>query len=67
MPKILAAHGSAAKDLIRLGFLLHHSDHEADDRREPQEVLRIVYLRDREGAEGGGFYPEGMNGKIRTS
>jgi hypothetical protein len=53
--------------LIRLGFLLHHSDHEADDRREPQEVLRIVYLRDRECAEGGGFYQEGMNGKIRTS
>ncbi len=35
--------------------------------RTPQEVLRIVYLTDREGAEGGGFYPKGMNGKIRTS
>ncbi|ACP23604.1 dessication-related protein pcc13-62 precursor (plasmid) [Sinorhizobium fredii NGR234] len=32
--------------------------------RTPQEVLRIVYLTDQEGATKGGFYPNGMNGKI---
>jgi len=36
-------------------------------RRTPQEVLRIVYLSDKEGAAGGGFYPEGMNGTIKTA
>jgi hypothetical protein len=33
--------------------------------RTPQEVLRIVYLTDKEGATSGGFYPKGMNGKIK--
>lgn len=35
--------------------------------RTPQEVLRIVYLTDKDGAQGGGFYPEGIKGKIRTT
>jgi len=36
-------------------------------RRTPQEVLRIVYLTDKAGATSGGFYPEGMNGTIKST
>jgi hypothetical protein len=36
-------------------------------RRTPQEVLRIVYLTDKLGADRGGFYPKGMNGTIRST
>lgn len=35
--------------------------------RTPQQVLRIVYLTDRSGVSGGGIYPNGMNGKLRTT
>ncbi|NRP72588.1 hypothetical protein ILFOPFJJ_03486 [Ensifer psoraleae] len=35
--------------------------------RTPQEVLRIVYLTDQEGATKGGFYPNGMNGMINST
>ncbi|WEX76138.1 ferritin-like domain-containing protein [Sinorhizobium numidicum] len=35
--------------------------------RTPQEVLRIVYLTDQEGASKGGFYPNGMNGTIKST
>jgi len=35
--------------------------------RTPQEVLRIVYLTDKDGTESGGFYPNGMNGKIKST
>jgi hypothetical protein len=35
--------------------------------RTPQEVLRIVYLTDQKGASKGGFYPNGMNGTIKTT
>lgn len=35
--------------------------------RTPQEVLRIVYISDKEGASKGGFYPNGMNGKIKST
>jgi Ferritin-like domain len=36
-------------------------------RRTPQEVLRIVYLTDKAGASSGGFYPKGMNGKLKST
>jgi Ferritin-like domain len=36
-------------------------------RRTPQEVLHIVYLTERSGASSGGFYPNGMNGKLKTT
>ena len=36
-------------------------------RRTPQEVLRIVYLTDKDGVESGGFYPQGMNGKVKST
>ena len=36
-------------------------------RRTPQEVLHIVYLTDKEGVSQGGFYPNGMNGALRTT
>jgi hypothetical protein len=36
-------------------------------RRTPQEVLRIVYLTDKAGADSGGFYPKGMNGTIKST
>lgn len=36
-------------------------------RRTPQEVLRIVYLSDKDGTSSGGFYPEGMNGAIKST
>jgi rubrerythrin len=36
-------------------------------RRTPQEVLRIVYLTDKDGVTSGGFYPEGMNGAIKST
>ena len=29
--------------------------------------VRIVYLTDRAGVSGGGIFPNGMNGKIRTT
>jgi hypothetical protein len=35
--------------------------------RTPQEVLRIVYLTDQEGVSSGGFYPNGMNGELKTT
>jgi hypothetical protein len=35
--------------------------------RTPQQVLRIVYLTDRSGVSGGGIFPNGMNGRIRTT
>jgi hypothetical protein len=36
-------------------------------RRTPQEVLRIVYLTEQAGVAKGGFYPEGMNGNLRST
>ena len=36
-------------------------------RRTPQEVLRIVYLTDKQGVSKGGFYPNGMNGALKTT
>jgi hypothetical protein len=35
--------------------------------RTPQQVLRIVYLTDKAGVSGGGIFPDGMNGKLRTT
>ncbi|OBQ95998.1 ferritin-like domain-containing protein [Mesorhizobium sp. AA23] len=35
--------------------------------RTPQEVLRIVYLTDQSGVSKGGFYPNGMNGTLRST
>ncbi|WP_352821941.1 ferritin-like domain-containing protein [Mesorhizobium sp. M0203] len=35
--------------------------------RTPQQVLRIVYLTDRAGVSKGGFYPEGMNGTLKST
>lgn len=35
--------------------------------RTPQQVLRIVYLADRAGVTGGGLFPNGMNGALRTT
>ncbi|MER9075540.1 ferritin-like domain-containing protein [Mesorhizobium sp. M0904] len=35
--------------------------------RTPQEVLRIVYLTDQKGVSKGGFYPNGMNGTLKST
>jgi Ferritin-like domain len=35
--------------------------------RTPQQVLRIVYLTDQDGVGQGGFYPNGMNGNLKTT
>ena len=35
--------------------------------RTPQQVLRIVYLTDKTGVTGGGIFPDGMNGAIRST
>lgn len=35
--------------------------------RTPQQVLRIVYLSDQDGVSQGGFYPNGMNGNLKTT
>jgi hypothetical protein len=35
--------------------------------RTPQQVLRIVYLTDKDGVDGGGFYPKGMNGTLQIT
>jgi len=35
--------------------------------RTPQEVLRIVYLTDQAGVSKGGFYPDGMNGTLKST
>jgi len=36
-------------------------------RRTPQEVLRIVYLTDKPGVSQGGFYPNGINGNVKST
>src|SRR5688500_1415238 len=36
-------------------------------KRTPQQVLRIVYLSDKPGVSGGGLFPRGMNGNLRTT
>jgi Ferritin-like domain len=36
-------------------------------RRTPQEVLHIVYLTEQSGVGKGGFYPNGMNGTLKTT
>jgi hypothetical protein len=36
-------------------------------RRTPQEVLHIVYLTDKKGVSKGGFYPNGMNGALKST
>ncbi|WP_244551220.1 ferritin-like domain-containing protein [Bradyrhizobium sp. Rc2d] len=36
-------------------------------RRTPQEVLHIVYLTEKQGVSKGGFYPNGMNGVLRST
>jgi hypothetical protein len=36
-------------------------------RRTPQEVLHIVYLTGQQGVSKGGFYPNGMNGTLKTT
>jgi hypothetical protein len=36
-------------------------------RRTPQEVLHIVYLTEQSGASKGGFYPNGMNGTLKST
>jgi hypothetical protein len=35
--------------------------------RTPQAVLRIVYLTEKAGVSKGGFYPNGMNGELKTT
>jgi hypothetical protein len=35
--------------------------------RTPQQVLRIVYLADKPGVSGGGLFPKGMNGTLRST
>jgi hypothetical protein len=35
--------------------------------RTPQEVLHIVYLTDKAGVSKGGFYPNGMNGALKST
>ena len=35
--------------------------------RTPQQVLRIVYLTSQSGVNGGGLFPNGMNGRLRTT
>src|SRR5688572_2030775 len=35
--------------------------------RTPQQVLRIVYLTDKAGVSGGGLFPKGMNGTLRST
>jgi hypothetical protein len=36
-------------------------------RRTPQQVLHIVYLTEQTGVSKGGFYPNGMNGALKTT
>lgn len=36
-------------------------------RRTPQEVLHIVYLTEKQGVSKGGFYPNGMNGVLKST
>jgi hypothetical protein len=36
-------------------------------RRTPQEVLHIVYVTEQAGATSGGFYPNGMNGTLKST
>jgi hypothetical protein len=35
--------------------------------RTPQQVLNILYLTPEAGVAGGGFFPNGANGAIRTT
>ena len=35
--------------------------------RLPQQVLNIVYLTPERGVSAGGFFPQGVNGTLRTT
>ena len=35
--------------------------------RTPQQVLRIVYLSDKAGVAGGGLFPKGLNGTLKST
>jgi hypothetical protein len=35
--------------------------------RTPQQVLRIVYLTDKAGVSGGGLFPKGLNGTLKST
>jgi hypothetical protein len=50
----------------RANFVPSDADAKAFSRT-PQQVLRIVYLTDKAGVSGGGIFPDGMNGAIRTT
>lgn len=50
----------------RANFVPSDSDAKAFSRT-PQQVLRIVYLTDQTGVSGGGLFPNGMNGTLRTT
>jgi len=50
----------------RVNFVPSDADAKAFSRT-PQQVLRIVYLTDRPGVSGGGLFPNGMNGTLRTT
>ncbi|HJU41329.1 MAG TPA: hypothetical protein VJ691_00890 [Vicinamibacterales bacterium] len=36
-------------------------------KRTPQQVPRMVYLNEKPGVSGGGLFPKGMNGNLRTT
>ncbi len=50
----------------RANIVPSNSDGQAFSRT-PQQVLRIVYLTDQSGVSGGGLFPDGMNGALRTT
>jgi ferritin-like protein len=50
----------------RANFVPSDADAKAFSRT-PQQVLRIVYLTDQSGVSGGGLFPKGMNGTLRTT
>jgi hypothetical protein len=55
---------------IRVGGKANIVPSDADGKaftRTPQQALRIVYLTDKSGVSGGGIFPKGMNGTLRTT
>ena len=63
-------HFSPTSRLVRAGALIAFASAApqiASAEIHDYMVLRLVYLTDKEGETKGGFYPNGMNGALKTT
>jgi len=47
--------------------MTYRANRDRMDRAHRAVVLHIVYLTEESGISKGGFYPNGMNGKLKTT